>query len=62
MLKTYRSRSAFSVPHSAFRIPHQATLGNGSARVEMESFSGSLRLVKRGEIPPPAPRVRERGN
>jgi DUF4097 and DUF4098 domain-containing protein YvlB len=32
-----------------------ATAGGGSAVVELESFSGSLRLARRGEVQPPGP-------
>jgi len=37
------------------------TAGNGSATVELESFSGSVRVVRRGEATPPAARESERG-
>jgi DUF4097 and DUF4098 domain-containing protein YvlB len=32
------------------------TAGNGSALLELESFSGSIRLANRGDVDPPAPR------
>jgi hypothetical protein len=32
------------------------TVGNGRAMLEVESFSGNIRVVRRGEIQPPAPR------
>jgi DUF4097 and DUF4098 domain-containing protein YvlB len=58
---SFRSSFPMQLPASegSRRRRQQITLGNGSARVEMESFSGSLRLVKRGEVPPPTLRRKD---
>lgn len=57
---SFRSSFPVQLQEGMRRRRQQVTLGTGAARVEMESFGGALRLVKRGEVP--APTVRRPGS